>query len=72
MLPPIQQSLRFPAPAAELYALYLSPKRHAAFTGAPVKISPKPNSPFSAFLGMLTGTTLSRIPPLITRYPKTT
>jgi uncharacterized protein YndB with AHSA1/START domain len=28
-----------PCPPARLYAMYLNPKLHAAFTGAPVKIA---------------------------------
>jgi activator of HSP90 ATPase len=62
MTKPIIQSLDFPATAKQLYNLYMNPKLHAAFTGAPVKISPKPNSPFTAFNGMLTGTMLQTIP----------
>ncbi len=58
----IEQSVRFPASARELYEIYLDAKRHAAFTGAPVKISSKPGSKFAAFNGMLSGMTLSTIP----------
>lgn len=54
--------MRFPVSAQELYDLYLDPERHAAFTGAPVKISAKPGSKFSAFNGMLWGVTLATIP----------
>src|ERR1035437_5463456 len=62
MLKTIEQSIRFSASARELYDIYLDPRRHAAVTGAPVKISAKPNSKFTAFNGMLAGTTLFAIP----------
>jgi len=52
----------FAASAQELYDIYLDPIRHAAVTGAPVKISSKPGSKFSAFGGMITGTMLATIP----------
>jgi len=58
----VEQSVRFSAPAKELYDLYLDPRRHAAVTGAPVKISPKPGSKFSAFDGMISGVTLGTVP----------
>jgi activator of HSP90 ATPase len=51
----IQQTVTLPAPAGELYRMYLDPRRHAAFTGAPVKISATPGSPFRAFGGALSG-----------------
>lgn len=59
---PIIQSVTFPATASQLYKMYIDPKQHAAFTGSPVKISPKPGSPFTAFNGMLTGSTLLTVP----------
>jgi len=51
----IQQSVTLPAAAAHLYRMYLNPKRHAAITGAPVKISSKSGSSFRAFSGALSG-----------------
>ena len=51
----IQQSVTLPATAADLYRMYLNPARHAAITGAPVKISSKPGSSFRAFGGALSG-----------------
>jgi activator of HSP90 ATPase len=51
----IQQSVTLPARAAELYRMYLNPKRHAAITGSPVKISAKRGSSFRAFNGALSG-----------------
>src|SRR4051812_9008444 len=62
MLRTISQSIPFPASAKQLYTLLITPKLHAAFTGAPVTISPKPGSKFAAFGGQLTGMTLSVIP----------
>ncbi len=61
MLKTIEQSTRFNASAQQLFDIYLDPKRHAIITGAPVKISAKPNSKFSAFGGMLSGTMLFTI-----------
>ncbi len=51
----IQQRVTLPATAAELYRMYLSPKRHAAITGGPVKISARRGSTFRAFNGALSG-----------------
>jgi activator of HSP90 ATPase len=62
MLKTIEQSVRFPISAEQLYEMFIDPKRHAAFTGGAVKISPKPGSAFSAFNGMLAGTMLHTIP----------
>ncbi len=58
----IQQSELFDASPRELYDIYLDPKRHAAFTGGPVKISAKPGSKFDAFGGMLSGRMLLAVP----------
>ncbi len=63
MIKPIVCSVKFKASANQLYDLYMDPRRHAAFTGGgKVKISPKPGSPFAAFGGMLSGTTLAADP----------
>ena len=51
----IQQSVTLPARAAALYRMYLDPRRHAAITGAPVKIGARPGSRFRAFNGALSG-----------------
>src|SRR5262249_6633245 len=51
----IQQRVTLPAPPATLYRMYLDPRRHAGFTGAPVKIGAKPGSAFRAFNGALSG-----------------
>ena len=62
MTKPIVQSVKFNASANELYAIYMDPNRHAAVTGGPVKISSKANSKFTAFGGMLWGSTLVTVP----------
>jgi activator of HSP90 ATPase len=54
----IQQSVTLPAPADHLYRMYLDPKRHAAITGAPVRIGARPGSLFRAFNGALSGKVL--------------
>jgi uncharacterized protein YndB with AHSA1/START domain len=51
-----------PRPPARLYSMYLDPREHAAFTGAPVRIAGRPGAPFEAFGGALTGTILQVIP----------
>ncbi len=58
----IRDSVVLPARAEVLYASYLDPAKHATITGAPVTISAEPGSPFSAFGGSLSGTTLVAIP----------
>ncbi len=55
----IQQSVLLPRSAVELFDMYLDPKKHQAFTGAPVTIGPTPGSAFSAFDGVLTGSILT-------------
>jgi activator of HSP90 ATPase len=62
MTTPIVQSITFNTSGKELYNIYMDPKLHAKVTGAPVKISPKPGSKFTAFGGMLWGSTLTAIP----------
>jgi uncharacterized protein YndB with AHSA1/START domain len=51
-----------PASAAKLYRMYLDPKQHAAFTGAPVQIAARPGAAFVAFGGALSGTILQIVP----------
>src|SRR6266404_8306294 len=58
----IEQSVRFPATAKQLYDIYIDPKRHAQMTGAPVTISSRPGSKFTAFGGALWGSTLTAVP----------
>jgi len=59
---PIRQSVHFPASARQLYDLYIKPKKHAAFTGGPVTIGPKPGTRFRAFGGQISGVMLYTIP----------
>jgi uncharacterized protein YndB with AHSA1/START domain len=47
-----------PASPDRLYDMYLDPRLHAAFTGAPVTIEPRAGADFCAFNGALTGTIL--------------
>jgi len=49
-------------PPARLYSMYLNPREHAAFTGAPVKIAARAGAHFEAFGGALTGTILQVVP----------
>jgi activator of HSP90 ATPase len=58
----VQQSVILPAPAEQLYEMYLDPNIHAAFTGAPVTISSEPGSQFRAFGDMLSGKMLYTVP----------
>ena len=58
----IKQSVTMPASAKKLYNMYLSPRAHAAFTGAPVTIGRKPGAKFSAFGGAITGKILATVP----------
>ncbi|MBT8078343.1 MAG: SRPBCC domain-containing protein [Gammaproteobacteria bacterium] len=59
----IYKSVILPAPAAELYDMYLDAEIHGAFTGAPAKVSDEPGSEFEAFGGLLKGTTLQAVKP---------
>jgi uncharacterized protein YndB with AHSA1/START domain len=58
----ITMAVHLPCPAARLYRMYLDPKQHAAFTGAPVRIAARAGAAFEAFGGALTGTILQLIP----------
>ncbi len=51
----ITDSVVLPASAEELFAMYLDPDQHSAFTGKPVTIGAGQGAPFEAFDGMLTG-----------------
>lgn len=57
-MPTIILAANLPAAPDRLFDMYLDAKTHAAFTGAPVTITPKTGSSFSAFDGMLSGTLL--------------
>ena len=51
-------AVSLPAPPDRLFDTYLDPAAHAAITGFPVTIAPRPGAPFRAFDGKLTGTIL--------------
>ena len=59
---PVKQTITLPARAKDLYAMYLSPRKHKAITGGKVVISSQAGSKFSAFGGMLRGRTLYTVP----------
>ncbi len=58
----VTMAVDFPCPAARLYKMYLDPKLHGAFTGAPVKIAARVGAKFEAFHGALSGTILQLVP----------
>ena len=59
----VQQSVEFPAPPAELYAMYLDPAAHASFTGGgSAVIQPAPGTEWSAFDGRIHGRILALTP----------
>ena len=51
-----------PAKPARLYDMYVNPKLHAAFTGAPVRIAARAGARFEAFGGAISGTILQVVP----------
>ena len=57
----IYKTVVLPAPVDELFSMYLDGETHAAFTGAPAKVSDEPGSHFEAFGGLLTGTMLQAV-----------
>ena len=61
----IYKTVVLPAPAATLYDMYMDSETHAAFTGAPAKVSDEPGSAFEAFGGLLLGTMLQAVKPLL-------
>ena len=58
----IKQSVVLPAPAKKLYAMYLSPRQHAAITGGKVTVGARPGAKFRAFDGALSGRILQTVP----------
>lgn len=61
----IYKTVVLPAPPAKLFDMYMNAETHAAFTGAPAKISDEPGSAFEAFGGLLKGTTLQVVKPML-------
>jgi len=47
----VSMAVHLPASPARLYRMYLDPKQHAAFSGAPVTIAARVGAPFKAFSG---------------------
>lgn len=58
----VSMAAHLPATPARLYRMYVDPKKHAAFTGAPVKIAARAGARFEAFGGALSGTILQVVP----------
>jgi activator of HSP90 ATPase len=58
----VKQTVTLPAPAKDLYAMYLNPGTHGAFTGGKVVIGARPGAKFSAFGGALRGKMLQTVP----------
>lgn len=59
----VEQTVQLPATAAELYAMYLDPAAHEAFTGGgAVRIRPIAGSEWSAFDGRIHGRILALTP----------
>lgn len=59
----ITDSVVLPADADRLFAMYLDPAEHQAFTGYPVTIGAEPGAEFAAFEGQLSGQILHVVPP---------
>lgn len=59
----INKTIVLPAKADQLFRMYLDADVHAAFTGAPARVSDVAGAPFEAFSGLLKGTMLSVIKP---------
>ena len=61
-MPTVTMAVELPASPARLYRMYLDPKQHAAFTGAPVTIAARAGAKFEGFGGALSGTILQVVP----------
>ena len=59
----ISQTVLLPAPAEELYRMYINATEHEAITGGPVIIGANPGDVFSAFAGALSGKMLATAAP---------
>lgn len=58
----IKQSYTFHASPEEVYELIMDAKKHAAFTGGPVRMSKKVNGPFEVFGGYAYGSNIELLP----------
>ena len=56
-------SATFHVDPAELFQGWLDSEMHAAFTGSPARIDPRPGGAFSVWDGYISGTTLEIQPP---------
>jgi activator of HSP90 ATPase len=54
----ICKTVVLPAPADQLYKMYMDSQTHSEITGAPAKISEESGSAFEAFGGLLVGRTI--------------
>jgi activator of HSP90 ATPase len=61
----IYKTVVLPAAPEKLFEMYMDAEIHAAFTGAPVTISEESGSEFEAFGGLLKGTTLQAVKPML-------
>ncbi len=59
----ITDSVVLPAPAERLFAMYLDPREHTAFTGTPIQIGSEPGAHFEGFEGQLSGHILQVVAP---------
>lgn len=62
MLHTIRLAAELAAPRAEIYAMYLNARTHAAITGSPATIAPREGAAFEAFDGALSGRILHLVP----------
>jgi activator of HSP90 ATPase len=58
----LRQSVSFSASPDEVYALLMDAKKHASFTGGPVKMSNKPGGKFVVFDGYCHGYNIELLP----------
>jgi uncharacterized protein YndB with AHSA1/START domain len=58
----VTHAVVLPRSPARLYSMYMDPKEHAAFTGAPVRIAARAGARFEAFRGALSGAILQVVP----------
>jgi len=58
----IRQTVTFNAGPRAVYEALMDSRRHAKFTGAPAKISPKPGGRFTAYGSYISGVNLELVP----------
>ena len=58
----IQQKVIFKAAIHDVYEALMDSRKHARFTGAPVRMSRKPGGTFSAYDGHITGVNIELVP----------